>query len=148
MKLVVQRVTSAKVEVNNNIVGKIGKGYLVLLGIKKTDTKKEADYMINKLMKLRVFEDEENKMNLSIQDIDGEILLIPQFTLYGDVTHNNRPSFSNAMKPTDAKKLFEYYCNECEKKVHTQKGEFGAFMDVNLVNNGPVTIIIEKEYNS
>ena len=148
MKLVVQRVTSAKVEVNNNIVGKIGKGYLVLLGIKKTDTKKEADYMINKLMKLRVFEDEENKMNLSIQDIDGEILLIPQFTLYGDVTHNNRPSFSNAMKPTDAQKLFEYCCNECEKKVHTQKGEFGAFMDVNLVNNGPVTIIIEKEYNS
>lgn len=148
MKLVVQRVTSAKVEVNNNIVGKIGKGYLVLLGIKKTDTKKEADYMINKLMKLRVFEDEENKMNLSIQDIDGEILLIPQFTLYGDVTHNNRPSFSNAMKPTDAKKLFEYCCNECEKKVHTRKGEFGAFMDVNLVNNGPVTIIIEKEYNS
>ena len=148
MKLVVQRVTSAKVEVNNNIVGKIGKGYLVLLGIKKTDTKKEADYMINKWMKLRVFEDEENKMNLSIQDIDGEILLIPQFTLYGDVTHNNRPSFSNAMKPTDAKKLFEYCCNECEKKVHTQKGEFGAFMDVNLVNNGPVTIIIEKEYNS
>ena len=148
MKLVVQRVTSAKVEVNKNIVGKIGKGYLVLLGIKKTDTKKEADYMINKLMKLRVFEDEENKMNLSIQDIDGEILLIPQFTLYGDVTHNNRPSFSNAMKPTDAKKLFEYCCNECEKKVHTQKGEFGAFMDVNLVNNGPVTIIIEKEYNS
>lgn len=148
MKLVVQRVTSAKVEVNNNIVGKIGKGYLVLLGIKKTDTKKEADYMINKLMKLRVFEDEENKMNLSIQDIDGEILLIPQFTLYGDVTHNNRPSFSNAMKPTDAKKLFEYCCNKCEKKVHTQKGEFGAFMDVNLVNNGPVTIIIEKEYNS
>ena len=148
MKLVVQRVTSAKVEVNNNIVGKIGKGYLVPLGIKKTDTKKEADYMINKLMKLRVFEDEENKMNLSIQDIDGEILLIPQFTLYGDVTHNNRPSFSNAMKPTDAKKLFEYCCNECEKKVHTQKGEFGAFMDVNLVNNGPVTIIIEKEYNS
>lgn len=148
MKLVVQRVTSAKVEVNNNIVGKIGKGYLVLLGIKKTDTKKEADYMINKLMKLRVFEDEENKMNLSIQDIGGEILLIPQFTLYGDVTHNNRPSFSNAMKPTDAKKLFEYCCNECEKKVYTQKGEFGAFMDVNLVNNGPVTIIIEKEYNS
>lgn len=148
MKLVVQRVTSAKVEVNNNIVGKIDKGYLVLLGIKKTDTKKEADYMINKLMKLRVFEDEENKMNLSIQDIDGEILLIPQFTLYGDVTHNNRPSFSNAMKPTDAKKLFEYCYNECEKKVHTQKGEFGAFMDVNLVNNGPVTIIIEKEYNS
>lgn len=148
MKLVVQRVTSAKVEVNNNIVGKIGKGYLVLLGIKKTDTKKEADYMINKLMKLRVFEDEKNKMNLSIQDIDGEILLIPQFTLYGDVTHNNRPSFSNAMKPTDAKKLFEYCCNECEKKVHTQKGEFGAFMDVNLINNGPVTIIIEKEYNS
>lgn len=148
MKLVVQRVTSAKVEVNNNIVGKIGKGYLVLLGIKKTDTKKEADYMINKLMKLRVFEDEKNKMNLSIQDIDGEILLIPQFTLYGDVTHNNRPSFSNAMKPTDAKKLFEYCCNECEKKVYTQKGEFGAFMDVNLINNGPVTIIIEKEYNS
>lgn len=148
MKLVVQRVTSAKVEVNNNIVGKIGKGYLVLLGIKKTDTKKEADYMINKLMKLRVFEDEKNKMNLSIQDIDGEILLIPQFTLYGDVTHNNRPSFSNAIKPTDAKKLFEYCCNECEKKVHTQKGEFGAFMDVNLINNGPVTIIIEKEYNS
>lgn len=148
MKLVVQRVNNAKVEVDDKIVGKIDKGYMVLVGIKKTDTTKEADYLANKLMKLRVFEDENDKMNKSILDINGEILLVPQFTLYGDVSHNNRPSFSDAMKPDKASQLFEYYSNKCSEKVHVETGEFGAFMEVSLLNNGPVTIIIEKEYNN
>lgn len=147
MRLVVQRVDKAKVEVDNKVVGKIGKGLMVLVGIGEYDTTKEADYMANKIMKLRIFEDENDRMNVSVKDINGEILLVPQFTLYGDVSHNNRPSFSKAKKPSEAEKLFDYYCSKCREQIHVETGIFGAMMDVSLVNNGPVTIIIDKEYD-
>lgn len=144
MKLVVQRVLNASVEVENKIVGKIDKGYMVLVGIHENDTEKEADFLANKLINLRIFEDENEKMNLSIEDVKGELLLISQFTLYGDSSHGNRPSFIEAAKPEKANKLYEYFCNKCSKSVHVEKGIFGADMKVSLVNDGPVTIILEK----
>lgn len=147
MRLVVQRVDKAKVEVDNEVVGEIGKGLMVLVGIGENDTTKEADYMANKIMKLRIFEDENDRMNVSVKDINGKVLLVPQFTLYGDVSHNNRPSFSKAKKPDEAEKLFDYYCSKCSEQIHVETGIFGAMMDVSLVNNGPVTIIIDKEYD-
>lgn len=145
MKLVVQRVNNAQVEVENKIVGKINKGFLVLLGVTHNDTKEEADYLVKKLVKLRVFTDENNKMNLSLKDIDGELLIVSQFTLYADCSGGNRPSFINSAKPEQANNLYEYFCSECEKNnIHTEKGIFGADMKVSLVNDGPVTIILEK----
>lgn len=144
MKVVVQRVKEANVKVDNKIVGKINKGYVVFIGIKEGDTQKEADFLVKKLQNLRVFEDENEKMNLSIQDVKGEILLISQFTLYGDTTHGNRPSFIEAEKPEKANELYEYFCNECSKTIHVEKGVFQAHMDVSLINDGPCTIIIEK----
>jgi len=115
MKLVIQRVKNAKVEVEGNIVGKIGKGFLVLVGITHTDTKKEADYLVKKLCKLRIFEDENGKMNLGLKDVGGELLIISQFTLYADCSEGNRPSFVNAAKPEMANVLYEYFCEECKK---------------------------------
>jgi D-tyrosyl-tRNA(Tyr) deacylase len=147
MRLVIQRVTEASVEVEGKIIGQINQGYMVLVGIGENDTEKEADYLVRKLLRLRVFEDEHDRMNISIQDINGEVLLIPNFTLYGDTSHNNRPSFSKAMKPEKAEKLFDYFCNKCSEYIHVETGEFGGFMNVSLNNNGPVTIIMEKEYN-
>lgn len=144
MKLVVQRVSKASVTVEGEIVGKINKGYMVLLGVKEGDTKKEADFLVNKLLNLRIFEDENEKMNLSIKDVNGELLIISQFTLYGDASHGNRPSFIKAEKPEKANELYEYFCKQCEKEVHVEKGKFRHHMDVNLVNDGPVTIVIEK----
>ena len=145
MKLVVQRVKNAKVEVENKVVGKIDKGFLVLLGVTHTDTKAEADYLVKKLCKLRVFTDENDKMNLALKDIGGELLIVSQFTLYADCTQGNRPSFINAAKPEQANELYEYFCLECEKNgIKVEKGIFGADMKVSLVNDGPVTIIIEK----
>ena len=144
MKLVVQRVSKASVTVEGEIVGKINKGYMVLLGVKEGDTKKEADFLVNKLLNLRIFEDENEKMNLSIKDVNGELLIISQFTLYGDASHGNRPSFIQAEKPEKANELYEYFCKQCENEVHVEKGKFRHHMDVNLVNDGPVTIVIEK----
>lgn len=144
MKLVVQRVSKASVTVEGEIVGKINKGYMVLLGVKEGDTKKEADFLVNKLLNLRIFEDENEKMNLSIKDVNGELLIISQFTLYGDASHGNRPSFIQAEKPEKANELYEYFCKQCEKEVHVENGKFRHHMDVNLVNDGPVTIVIEK----
>lgn len=145
MKLIIQRVDEAKVEVKNKIVGKIGKGFLVLVGIKKGDTKKEADYLAEKLCKLRIFSDENNKMNLSLQDIKGELLIISQFTIYSDCTHGNRPGFTEAAEPQEAEELYEYFKNKCKEKINKiQSGIFGANMKVSLLNNGPVTIILEK----
>ena len=144
MKLVIQRVKNAKVEVEGNIVGKIGKGFLVLVGITHTDTKKEADYLVKKLCKLRIFEDENGKMNLGLKDVGGELLIISQFTLYADCSEGNRPSFVNAAKPEMANVLYEYFCEECNKVVHVETGKFQEHMDVRLINDGPVTIIIEK----
>lgn len=147
MKLVVQRVKNAEVSVENKTVGKINQGFLVLLGIKNTDTQKDADYLVRKLINLRVFTDENDKMNLSIQSVNGELLIISQFTLYGDCKRSgNRPSFSDAAKPDIAIPLYEYFINECKKQIPVvQTGIFGADMQVNLLNDGPVTIIIDSE---
>lgn len=145
MKIVVQRVKNAQVEVEEKTVGKIGKGFLVLLGITHNDTKEQADYLVKKLCKLRVFTDENDKMNLSLKDVNGELLIVSQFTLYADCTGGNRPSFIEAAKPEQANELYEYFCSECEKSdVKVKKGIFGADMKVSLVNDGPVTVILEK----
>lgn len=146
MKILVQRVKNAQVEVEGKTVGKIEKGFLVLLGVTHTDTKKEADYLAKKLCNLRVFTDENDKMNLALKDINGELLIVSQFTLYADCTSGNRPSFTNAAKPEMANELYEYFCLECEKNgIKVEKGIFGANMQVCLTNDGPVTILIEKE---
>lgn len=146
MKLVIQRVKKANVVVENKVIGEIDNGFLVLIGIAPTDTKENANFLVQKLIHLRVFEDENKKMNLSIKDIDGELLIISQFTLYADCSHGNRPSFTTAAKPEFANELYEYFVEQCKKenikKVAT--GEFGADMQVTLQNDGPVTIILEK----
>ena len=145
MKIIVQRVKKAQVEVENKIVGKIENGFLVLIGITHTDTKEQADYLIKKLINLRIFRDNNDKMNLSIKDVDGSLLLISQFTLYADCSSGNRPSFIEAAKPDYANELYEYIISECQKKINNvQSGIFGANMDISLVNQGPVTIILEK----
>ena len=145
MRLLIQRVKNADVKVDNKIVGEINKGFLVLCGVTHTDTKETADYLVKKLITLRVFEDENEKMNLSIKQVDGELLIVSQFTLYADTSHGNRPSFVNAAKSEMANELYEYFCKKCESEgIKVQKGIFGADMKVNLLNDGPVTIMLEK----
>ena len=145
MKLVIQRVKNASVKVDGEIVGEIEKGFLVLIGIKIGDTKQQADYLVKKVCNLRVFEDENEKMNLSLKDVGGKLLIVSQFTLYGNCNDGNRPSFIEAARPEEAIPLYEYFCNECSKNgIEVQKGIFGADMKVELLNDGPVTIIMEK----
>ena len=145
MRLVVQRVKSANVEVDGKSVGKINTGFLVLIGIKRGDTKEQADYLVKKLCNLRVFTDDNDKMNLSLKDVEGKLLIVSQFTLYGNCNDGNRPSFIEAARPEEAIPLYEYFCEECQKNgIEVQKGIFGADMKVELINDGPVTIIIEK----
>lgn len=145
MKLVIQRVKRASVEVDKKIVGKIGKGFLVLLGVGPEDTEDTANFLVQKLIKLRVFEDENEKMNLSLKDINGELLIVSQFTLYADCTGGNRPSFTNAAKPEKANELYEYFIEKCkEENIKVEHGIFGADMKVELLNDGPVTILLEK----
>ena len=145
MKLVVQRVKEAKVEVDEKMVGKINKGFLVLIGITHEDEKEQADYLVKKLCNLRVFEDKNGKMNLGLKDIEGELLIVSQFTLYADCSNGNRPSFTNAARPEKANELYEYFCKECEKNdIKVEKGIFGADMKVSLINDGPVTIKKKK----
>ena len=145
MKLVVQRVKNAKVDVDVKTVGSIEKGFLVLLGVTHTDTKETADYLVKKLCKLRVFEDENGKMNLALKDVAGSLLIVSQFTLYADCSEGNRPSFINAAKPDMANELYECFCKKCEEQdIKVEKGIFGADMKVSLLNDGPVTIILEK----
>ena len=146
MKLVIQRVKEASVKVDENIVGKIDNGFLVLIGITHTDTKENADYLAKKLCNLRVFEDENGKMNLNIKAVNGKLLLVSQFTLYAECEKSgNRPSFSDAARPEIAEPLYEYFCEKCkEEGIEIEKGIFGADMKVSLLNDGPVTIIIEK----
>lgn len=145
MKLVIQRVANAKVEVDSEIVGEIGQGFLVLFGAGEGDNKEQADFLAEKLCNLRVFSDENDKMNLSIKDIDGELLVVSQFTLYADCKKGNRPSFINAAPPEEANELYEYFMDKCKNLVkNVQKGIFGADMKVSLLNDGPVTIILEK----
>ena len=145
MRLVVQRVKNAEVKVDEKITGSIEKGFLVLLGVTHTDTKETADYLVKKLCKLRIFEDDNEKMNLGLKDVNGSLLIVSQFTLYADCSEGNRPSFINAAKPDMANELYEYFCNKCkEQDIKVEKGIFGADMKVSLLNDGPVTIILEK----
>lgn len=148
MKFLVQRVSKAQVEVDKKVVGKISKGYMVLVGIKEGDTVKEADFLIRKLLNLRIFEDENKKMNLSIKEVGGEILLISQFTLYGNTEKGNRPSFIESAKPEEAIPLYEYIINKLRENIKVETGIFGAKMDVSLTNHGPVTILLENEAKS
>lgn len=145
MKFVIQRVKNASVEVDGKIVGKINKGFLVLIGVTHEDTTENADYLVKKLVNLRVFEDENEKMNLGLKDVGGELLLISQFTLYANCEKGNRPSFVEAAKPDKANELYEYIVHECKKQIEVvETGIFGADMKVSLLNDGPVTIILEK----
>lgn len=146
MKFVIQRVKNAQVDINNKDVAKINNGFLVLIGITHTDTKDIADYLVKKLINLRVFEDENGKMNLSLKEIKGSLLLVSQFTLYADCSSGNRPSFTDAAKPNFANELYEYIIDECKKRIDkVETGVFGADMKVSLINDGPVTIILEKK---
>ena len=143
MKIVLQRVLSASVQVDNKIIGKIGQGYLILLGVGQEDTEADCERLAEKIVKLRIFSDENDKTNLSINDVNGGILVISQFTLYADCK-KNRPSFSNAGKPDMAEKLYNYFIEKLrEKGQHVEAGSFGASMKVELINNGPFTIILE-----
>lgn len=145
MKLVIQRVNNAKVDVDNKTIGQIEKGFLVLIGVGPEDTKEIADFLVEKLCNLRIFEDENQKMNLSIKDIDGELLIVSQFTLYADCKKGNRPSLAGAAEPEKANALYEYFIEKCRDKVKkVEHGKFGADMKVSLLNDGPVTIILEK----
>ena len=146
MKLVIQRVADASVEVDNEIIGQIDKGLMVLVGFGQNDTAKEVDYLSKKLIKLRIFPDENGRMNKSVRDVSGKLLLVPQFTLYGKIK-KNRPSFHKALNPDDATKLFDYFVEKCSNDIEVETGEFGAYMKVNLLNDGPVTILLEKDFS-
>ena len=144
MKLVLQRVKNASVTIDEELYSKIDKGFLILLGVEKGDLQENAQWLAEKVLKLRVFEDENNKMNRSIMDIDGEILVVSQFTLAGNCKKGTRPSFDNAEMPEKAKKLYEDFCAILAQSLSVKTGVFGAMMDVSLVNDGPVTFILEK----
>ena len=144
MKALIQRVKSASVKIDGKLYSKINTGLLVFLGIEKTDTKENADKLADKILKLRIFEDENEKMNFSIKNIEGEILSVSQFTLCGDCSKGTRPSFDNAMNPNDALKMYEYFNEILRGEISLKTGVFGAMMDVELINDGPVTFMIEK----
>ena len=146
MKLVIQRVLNSSVRVDNEIIGSIGKGYMVLVGVAESDTKEIADKLVDKMIKLRIFEDSEGKTNLSLNDVGGELLLVSQFTLYADCKKGNRPSFLKAGDPTFANEMYEYVISKCKTYdgLKVEKGQFGADMKVLIENDGPTTIIIEK----
>ena len=146
MKFIVQRVLESSVSVDGETIGKIGKGYMVLIGVGNEDTKEIADKMIKKLIGLRIFEDSEGKTNLSLQDVAGSLLLISQFTLYANCRKGNRPSFIGAGKPDMAKELYNYIVDNCKKQVPiVEQGIFGADMKISLVNDGPFTIILDSD---
>ena len=146
MRAVVQRVSRAKVTVGKIVTGKIGQGLLVLLGVAANDTEKDADYLVEKILNLRIFEDADEKMNLSLLDKTGDLLVVSQFTLYGDTRRGRRPSFISAAPPGRANELYEYFVDEARKQVSkVETGIFQAMMNVELVNDGPVTIILDSE---
>lgn len=146
MKFVIQRVSQAEVVVEEQSVGKIDQGLMVLVSICNSDTKEIADKLINKLIHLRIFEDENGKSNLSVQDIHGNLLIISQFTLYADCRKGNRPSYTYAGNPDLANELYEYIIAQCQKEFpNVQHGIFGAYMKVSLLNDGPFTIIFDSE---
>jgi D-tyrosyl-tRNA(Tyr) deacylase len=145
MKIVLQRVRKAEVEVQSRIVGEIGQGVCLLVGIEKGDTQQEAQYLANKVVELRIFPDREERMNLSLLDIQGEVLAVSQFTLAGSLKKGRRPSFDSAEEPEKAERLFRYFVDMIEQRdVKVETGIFGALMEVRLVNDGPVTFILEK----
>lgn len=145
MKFVIQRVTEASVKVDGKYTGKIKNGYLVLIGVGHGDTKEDADKYMKKMINLRIFEDENGKTNLSLKDVDGELLLVSQFTLYANCKKGNRPSFTEAGNPELAEELYEYIVGECKKEIDVvQTGVFGAHMEVSLVNDGPFTVVLEN----
>ncbi len=144
MKIVLQRVASASVAVDGKICGKIGKGYLVLLGVGEGDTEAECRRLADKIMNLRIFSDENDKINLSLDNVGGSLLVVSQFTLYADCRKGNRPNFIQAAKPDTAERLYNYFVDYCrEKGKHVETGIFGADMKVELLNDGPFTVILE-----
>lgn len=146
MRAVIQRVSSSKVVVCNEVIGAINKGFNILLGIAKNDTIEDALYLKEKIINLRVFEDENNKLNLSLKDVNGELLIISQFTLYGDCRKGRRPNFMEAQSGEEAEKLYDFFVEECKKEViKVETGEFGADMKVSIENDGPVTLIIDSK---
>ena len=146
MKLVIQRVSRASVTVRGNVIGRISQGYLVLVGIGQGDTREDADRLVRKMIGLRIFSDENGKINKSLKDVDGQLLLISQFTLYADCRHGNRPGFTDAGDPEKAKELYEYMIDSCRREIPVvEQGEFGADMKVELVNDGPFTILLDSE---
>lgn len=146
MKFVIQRVSEAAVAVEDEVIGKIDRGYMVLIGVGQDDTKEIADKMMKKMIGLRIFEDSEGKTNLSLADVSGQLLLISQFTLYANCKKGNRPSFIESGSPKLAEELYEYIISECKESVPiVEKGSFGADMKVSLVNDGPFTIVLDSE---
>lgn len=146
MRFVIQRVAHASVSVDGSVRGRIQKGFLVLIGISGTDTEETADRMIKKMLGLRIFEDENGKTNLDLRAVNGELLLISQFTLYADCKRGNRPGFTRAGKPEEAKALYEYIIRKCREEFRiVEQGVFGADMKVELLNDGPFTILLDSE---
>lgn len=146
MKFIIQRVTEASVKVDGDMIGQIGKGFLVLIGVGHGDTKETADKLVRKMIGLRIFEDENGKTNLSLADVDGQLLLVSQFTLYANCKKGNRPSFTESGAPDLANELYEYIIAKCKESVPVvEKGSFGADMKVSLVNDGPFTIVLDSE---
>ena len=145
MKTVIQRVSRADVTISGTTAGKIGQGLLILLGVGPEDTEETADYIATKIINMRIFEDEKGKMNRSVKDVGGEILVVSQFTLYADCRKGNRPSFVGAAAPEPAEALYRYFIKKLsESGIHTESGEFGADMQVSLINDGPVTILLDR----
>jgi len=146
MRFVIQRVSEASVAVDGETIGKIGKGYMILIGVCDTDTEEIADRMIRKMINLRIFDDEQGKTNLSLETVGGSLLLISQFTLYADCKKGNRPSFFKAGDPVKAEELYEYIIEKCRETVPiVERGRFGAVMQVSLVNDGPFTIVLDSD---
>lgn len=146
MRAVVQRVSRCRVLVAGNVAGEIGPGLLVLLGVGKADNEAAADYLAEKILGLRIFEDDQQKMNLSVQDKRGDVLVVSQFTLYGDVRRGKRPSFDAAARPEEAKRLYQYFVGKIRSAgLRCETGVFQAMMDVELVNQGPVTVLLDSE---
>lgn len=144
MKIVLQRVTSASVKVDDEVTGKIGTGYLILFGVGHDDTEEDCRRLADKIINLRIFSDENGKINKSLGDVGGALLVVPQFTLYADCRKGNRPNFIQAAKPDEANRLYEYFVDYCRNKgQHTETGRFGADMKVELLNDGPFTLVLE-----
>jgi D-tyrosyl-tRNA(Tyr) deacylase len=146
MRAVVQRVSRARVSVNGEVTGEIAQGLLILLGVSNRDTEKDADYLVEKTINLRIFDDTDGKMNLSLLDVGGALMVVSEFTLYGDTRRGRRPSYIDAAEPVEANRLYDHFVSQCRERIDkVETGRFQAMMDVELVNDGPVTILISSE---